>query len=147
MSSCESFEIYPVFFLDQSNHNHWMMMPRNKQVPLLLITSIFIMNYFFMLYYTKCLCVLSIISLWYLIQLLSAYKIYQYLNKADTKFVPSQWEKALLCNNVSHWLGANLEWETVLLFHGISHWLGANLEWEMVLLCNDVSHWLGANLK
>ena len=29
--------------------------------------------------------------------------------KADSRFAPSQWETALLCNDVSHWLGANLE--------------------------------------
>ena len=29
--------------------------------------------------------------------------------RADSRFVPSQWETALLCNDVSHWLGANLE--------------------------------------
>ena len=29
-------------------------------------------------------------------------------NRADSKFVPHQWETALLCNDVSHWLGANL---------------------------------------
>ena len=28
---------------------------------------------------------------------------------ADSRFVPSQWATALLCNNVSHWLGAYLE--------------------------------------
>ena len=28
---------------------------------------------------------------------------------ADSRFVPSQWETPLLCNDVSHWLGANLE--------------------------------------
>ena len=27
---------------------------------------------------------------------------------ADTRFAPSQWETALLCNDVSHWLGASL---------------------------------------
>ena len=27
----------------------------------------------------------------------------------DSRFVPCQWETALLCNNVSHWLGTNLE--------------------------------------
>ena len=32
-----------------------------------------------------------------------------YLSKADSRFVPNQWETALLCNDVSHWLGANLE--------------------------------------
>ena len=29
--------------------------------------------------------------------------------KADSKFAPSQWETALLCKDVSHWLGASLE--------------------------------------
>ena len=28
---------------------------------------------------------------------------------ADSRFTSSQWEMALLCNNVSHWLGASLE--------------------------------------
>ena len=27
----------------------------------------------------------------------------------DSRFAPSQWEKALLCNDFSHWLGTNLE--------------------------------------
>ena len=30
------------------------------------------------------------------------------LIRADSRFAPSQWETALLCNDVSHWLGANL---------------------------------------
>ena len=29
--------------------------------------------------------------------------------RVDSRFAPSQWETALLCNDVSHWLGANLE--------------------------------------
>ena len=29
--------------------------------------------------------------------------------RADSRFAPSQWEKALLCYDVSNWLGANLE--------------------------------------
>ena len=29
--------------------------------------------------------------------------------RADSRFVPSQWETALHCNDVSHWLGASLE--------------------------------------
>ena len=28
------------------------------------------------------------------------------LYRADSRFAPSQWETALLCNDVSHWLGA-----------------------------------------
>ena len=31
------------------------------------------------------------------------------INRADSRFAPSQWETALLCNDVSHWLGASLE--------------------------------------
>ena len=30
--------------------------------------------------------------------------------RADSRFVPSQWETALLCNDISHWLGASLQW-------------------------------------
>ena len=33
---------------------------------------------------------------------------YQHECRADSRFVTSQWETALLCNDVSHWLGANL---------------------------------------
>ena len=29
--------------------------------------------------------------------------------RADSSSVPSQWETALLCNNISHWLGTSLE--------------------------------------
>ena len=31
-------------------------------------------------------------------------------HRADSRLAPSQWETALLCNGVSHWLGACLEW-------------------------------------
>ena len=30
-------------------------------------------------------------------------------NRADFRFEPSQWETVLLCNDVSHWLGGNIE--------------------------------------
>ena len=30
-------------------------------------------------------------------------------SRADSRFVPSQWETALLCNDVCHWLGVILE--------------------------------------
>ena len=30
-------------------------------------------------------------------------------NRADSRFALSQWETALLCNDVSHWLGASLD--------------------------------------
>ena len=28
---------------------------------------------------------------------------------ADFRFAPNQWETALFCNDVSHWMGASLE--------------------------------------
>ena len=34
----------------------------------------------------------------------------------DSRFVPSQWETVLLCNGVSHWLGASLEWALDVVF-------------------------------
>ena len=39
----------------------------------------------------------------YYLQIISSYV------RADSRFAPSQWETALLCNDVSRWLGANLE--------------------------------------
>ena len=35
--------------------------------------------------------------------------------RADSRFVPSQWETALLCNDVSHWLGTSLESDVEML--------------------------------
>ena len=29
--------------------------------------------------------------------------------RTDSRFAPSQWETPLLCNDISHWLGTNLE--------------------------------------
>ena len=33
----------------------------------------------------------------------------QLYHRADSRFAPSQWETGLLCNDVSHWLGASLK--------------------------------------
>ena len=49
-------------------------------------------------------------------------------------YAPNQWEMALQCNAVSHWLGAYTEW---------SHSVYAPSQWETALQCNTVSHWLG----
>ena len=38
-----------------------------------------------------------------------------YIIRADSRFAPSQWKTALLCNNVSHWLGTNLESALIML--------------------------------
>ena len=35
--------------------------------------------------------------------------------RADSRFAPSQWETASLCNDVSHWQGASPEWAQSLL--------------------------------
>ena len=35
--------------------------------------------------------------------------LYYNICRADSRFAPSQWEMALLCNDVSHWLGTSLE--------------------------------------
>ena len=36
-------------------------------------------------------------------------KMPSYQHRADSSFVPSQWQMALLCNAISHWLDAYLE--------------------------------------
>ena len=40
--------------------------------------------------------------------------------RAESRFAPSQWETALLCNDVSHWLGANLESALILYAYYLS---------------------------
>ena len=35
--------------------------------------------------------------------------VFLIMSRADSRFAPSQWETALLCNAVSHWLVASLE--------------------------------------
>ena len=37
------------------------------------------------------------------------------ISRADSRFAPSQWETTLLCNDVSHWLGASLESTLILM--------------------------------
>ena len=62
-------------------------------------------------------CVQSIISVLPLL-LLYLGDIVLYWTRAGSTFVPSQWETALLCYDVSHWLGASLE--SALLDHVIT---------------------------
>ena len=40
--------------------------------------------------------------------------------RADSRFAPSQWTTALLCNDISHWLGASLESALVIIFPVVS---------------------------
>ena len=51
------------------------------------------------------------------------------IGRAYSRFAPSQWETALLCNDVSHWLDASLEWA---LYWDLSRWplsTEASLSW------------------
>ena len=43
-------------------------------------------------------------------------------HRADSTFPPSQWETALLCNDVSHWVGASLE----SALYNVCHWTASN---------------------
>ena len=49
---------------------------------------------------------------------------------ADSRSAPSQWETVLLCNDVFHWLGANLE--SVLLI---------SMNWFGFMACSDPLQW------
>ena len=89
--------------------------------------------------------------------------IHKNICRDQSRYVPSQWEMSLDCNDVSHWLGtylgwslhryAPIQWELSLHCNDVSHWLGTYLvwslhryapsQWETSLHCNDVSHWLG----
>ena len=64
------------------------------------ILCIFFISFFYeLLFCILCLCLDALL-----------YGAFYYLNqRADSRFAPSQWEMALLCNDVSHWLGTNLE--------------------------------------
>ena len=46
--------------------------------------------------------------------------------RADSRFVPSRWETALHCNDVSHWLGTNLE--SVLRYWVVASLLSIGLQ-------------------
>ena len=56
--------------------------------------------------------------------------------RADSRLAPSQWETSLLSNDVSHWLGANLESAPTDV-----HFEGANGKWiENYITLSSVSH-------
>ena len=66
--------------------------------------------------------------------------------RADHKFAPSQWETALQSNDVSHWLGANLESALCIIvsdsvpeYYLYSCWLTAN--WTV----NNNINWMNYN--
>ena len=49
---------------------------------------------------------------------------------ADSRFAPSQWETALLCNDVSHWLGASLD-------SALMSWYGHTFHITGIFLSSD----------
>ena len=63
--------------------------------------------------------------------------------RADSRFACSQWETALLCNDVSHWLGASLESALVLLLICISTILMMRLYNIVFWLKNFMIYFMG----
>ena len=55
------------------------------------------------------------------------YRMPIHIYRADSRFAPSQWEPALICNDISHWLGTNLEsamiYKVFLIFHTLLNFL------------------------
>ena len=52
----------------------------------------------------------------------------EWYHRADSRYAPSQWETALLCNDVSHWLGASLK---SALYHMASYNLADIGRWPV----------------
>ena len=53
------------------------------------------------------------------------------ISRDQSRYVPSQWETSLHCNNISHWLGTNLDWS-------LHFWLMVSYnesEWMICLIC------------
>ena len=63
----------------------------------------------------------------------SYWTVWQSSLRAESRFAPSQWEMALLCNAVSHWLGASLE-SALSYFYKPS-----NITWYCIALDHDRS--------
>ena len=54
--------------------------------------------------------------------------------RAGYRFAPSQWETALLCKDVSHWLSANLE---STLYYGVwlmYHKYSSGVNWKFIII-------------
>ena len=60
--------------------------------------------------------------------------------RVDSRFAPSQWETALLCNNVAYWLGANLESSWVYIFSYITQPLWDNSWWPQYICVHKPNH-------
>ena len=55
----------------------------------------------------------------------------------QSRYVPSQWETSLHCNDVSHWLGTYLDRSLYSLFHAFRLWdmLIQSTSTEWVIIC------------
>ena len=62
--------------------------------------------------------------------------------RADSRFVPSQWETALPCNDVSHWMGANLESALILHTSGLLRWDHRNPDLSAEYVGNLVTYYI-----
>ena len=59
---------------------------------------------------------------------------------AGSRFAPSQWETALLCNDVSHWLGASLE--SALCANAATR---KNMSKYIMSILSELSFWYNQN--
>ena len=97
----------------------WNMMERNES----LIVTWKLLLYVRFIYHVYCVNKLDLNSryMWYIFVYILImveftpilrghfFDIGKIIPRADSRFAPSQWETALPCNGVSHWLGASLE--------------------------------------
>ena len=61
-------------------------------------------------------------------------------SRTDSRFAPSQWEMALLCNDVSHWLDANLE-SALYIFSSSRNDLIAKVDWIHSIALVWIKQW------
>ena len=56
--------------------------------------------------------------------------------RADSRFAPSQWEMVLLCKDVSHWLGTNLESALLCAWQQVRLWMSSqfSLAWDIAAI-------------
>ena len=66
--------------------------------------------------------------------------------RADSRFAPSQWEMALLCNDISYWLGTSLESYVASIKHDIYYsnatWASSFLKSLVTWLFAEVFYWV-----
>ena len=56
--------------------------------------------------------------------------------RSDSRLAPSQWEMVLLCNDVSHWLGANLESALIMLRKQQVNIQEMSSDWLLPVFCS-----------